>query len=150
MGFGVIFETHSLRAPFDGLIESIFHYKGFQPDHSIERVVPTGHVVVILELDGIERHTYDNDTLQVIENLQGSWVSGIHRNYISISAHQDSEMFVIQFKAFGAHPFLRQPMDQLADKVTLGDNLLGGSFPEFRERLLAAPTSADKFALTDA
>lgn len=146
----MIFETHSLRAPFDGLIESIFHYKGFQPDHSIERVVPTGHVFVIFELDGIERHTYDNDTLQVIENFRGSWVSGIHRNYISISAHQDSEMFVIQFKAFGAHPFLRQPMDQLADKVTPGNNLLGGSFPEFRERLLAAPTSADKFALTDA
>jgi len=36
----MIFETHESPAPYSGLIESIFHFKGFQPDHSIDRVVP--------------------------------------------------------------------------------------------------------------
>ena len=34
------------------------------PDHSIEKVVPTGHVFLIFELDGYTRHTYDNDSLK--------------------------------------------------------------------------------------
>ncbi|MEQ9279351.1 MAG: hypothetical protein RLN83_07615, partial [Balneola sp.] len=45
-------------------IESIFHFKGFNPDHSIERVVPTGHVFLIFELDGFERYTYNNKSLK--------------------------------------------------------------------------------------
>ncbi len=43
----MIFETHEPKPPFDGLVESIFHFSNFEPDHSIERVVPTGHVYVI-------------------------------------------------------------------------------------------------------
>ncbi len=34
----MIFETHTLKAPLNKYIESIFHFKGFMPDHSIERV----------------------------------------------------------------------------------------------------------------
>ncbi len=54
----MILETHEPNAPFNALIESIVHLKDFEPDHSIERVVPTGHVFVIFELDGIERRGY--------------------------------------------------------------------------------------------
>ena len=46
----MIFETHTLKAPLNKYIESIFHFKGFMPDHSIERVVPTGHLFILFEL----------------------------------------------------------------------------------------------------
>ncbi len=146
----MIFETHEPNAPFDGLIESIIHYKDFQPDHSIERVVPTGHVFVIFELDGIERHTFDNETLQPIASFRLAWVTGAHRNYISISAHQHSEMFVIQFRAYGAHPFLHLPMSRIADKVVAGSDILDGELLSLREELITATSSADKFAVADA
>lgn len=145
----MIFETHDITASFSELVESIFHLKGFEPDHSIERVVPTGHVFVIFELDGMQRNTFDNDTLEPIATYRNAWVSGIHRNYISISAHQDSEMFVIQFKAFGAHPFLQLPMDQLADKVVPGSDILEGQLETLREDLAIAATSAEKFAVAE-
>lgn len=145
----MIFETHDITASFSKFVESIFHLKGFEPDHSIERVVPTGHVFVIFELDGMQRNTFDNDTLEPIATYRNAWVSGIHRNYISISAHQDSEMFVIQFKAFGAHPFLQLPMDQLADKVMPGSDILEGQLETLREDLAIAATSAEKFAVAE-
>ena len=69
----------------------------FMPDHSIERVVPDGHIYLIFELDGLTRHTYHNDDLSPKAEFSKAWLSGMHKHYISISAHQDSEMFVIQF-----------------------------------------------------
>jgi len=145
----LIFETHNLRPPFDSLVESIFYYKDFQPDHSIERVVPTGHVFLIFELDGMERHTFDNDTLKPNACYRNVWLSGVHRNYLSISAHQNSEMFVIQFKAFGAHPFLHFPMDQIANTVVAGSDILDGALLQLRDDISTAATPADKFSIAD-
>lgn len=57
------FDTHTPPAPYNDYVESIFHFKGFQPDHSIERVVPSGRVFFLFELDAMERHSYDSETL---------------------------------------------------------------------------------------
>ena len=148
-GRKMIFETHDINAPFSEYVESIFHFKGFTPDHSIERVVPTGHVFVIFELDGMQRNTFDNETLEPNGRFRKAWVSGIHRNYISISAHQDSEMFVMQFKAYGAYPFLQLPMDQLADRVVPASDILDGQLEVLREDIATAPTSAEKFSVAE-
>lgn len=145
----MLFETHESSHVASDLIQSIFHFKGFQPDHSIERVVPTGHVFVIFELDGMVRNTFDNATLKPNASFQQAWVSGMHRNYISISAHPDSEMFVIQFKAYGACPFLHRPMAELAERVVPATELPGARLQEMRQGLFAAASSVDKFQITE-
>ena len=144
---GVIFETFAVPAPFDQYVESVFHFKHFQPDHAIERVVPTGHVFVIFELDGFTRHTYDNTTLKPNADYTKAWVSTIHHEYLSISAHEDSEMLVIQFKAYGARPFLHLNLDEVANRVIPGSEILDGVLLDVREQLFSAGTSADKFAV---
>lgn len=145
----MLFETHQSRHVASDLIESIFHFKGFQPDHSIERVVPTGHVFVIFELDGIERNTFDNVTLEPNAGFRQAWVSGVHRNYISISAHPDSEMFVIQFKAYGAYPFLHRPMAELAERVVPASEFPAARLQELRQMLIAGAESTDKFEVAE-
>ncbi len=111
--------------------------------------MPTGHVFLIFELDGIERHTCDNKPLEPSGTFRKAWVSGLHRNHLSISAHDDSEMFVIQFKAFGAYPFLQLPMQKIADRVVPGEQFSNKDLLTTRERLYAAATSKDKFAVAD-
>jgi len=143
------FQTHETDHAAADLIESIFHFKGFQPDHSIERVVPTGHVFLIFELDDMQRSTFDNETLEANAAFTKAWVSGAHQNYISISAHQDSEMFVIQFKAYGALPFLHRPLHEIAGEVVAADQFPEAELLELREAIVAAPDSVDKFAVAD-
>ncbi len=145
----MIFETYETTEPLSRFVESIFHYKGFQPDHSIERVVPTGHLFVIFELDGFTRHTYDNETLKPNANYQKAWVSGIHQNYLSISAHNDSEMFVIQFKPYGARPFLQVDMDRISDRVVSAEEIRGIDLIALHGQLLNAKTSKEKFSVAD-
>ena len=141
----MIFETHKLDSPLNEYIESIFHFKDLIPEHSIERVVPTGHIFIIFELDGFTRSTYDNDTLEPINSFEKVWISGMHKNYISISAHQKSEMFVIQFKPSGTYPFLHFPVHTLNEKIVPAEEIFGAGIMALREEILSKKTSEEKF-----
>ena len=145
----MIFERHTLQKPIDDYIESIFHYKGFKPDHNIERVVPTGHIFILFELDGIPRNTFDNITLEPNDTFTKVWVSGMHKNYLSISAPQDSEMLVIQFKPAGALPFFNSPIYLINDKVVPAESLFGKEILQLQEKILEQNTSAEKFRVVD-
>ncbi len=145
----MLFKTHTLKEPIQDYIESIFHFKDFTPDHFIERVVPTGHIFIIFELDGFERNTFDNHTLKPNNIFTKVWISGMHKNYISISAHQKSEMFVIQFKPFGAFPFFHIPIQDLNEKVVPAEDVFGTNILDLRELILAKETSEEKFSIAE-
>ncbi len=119
------------------------------PEHSIERIVPTGHIFIIFELDGIPRNTFDNVTLKPNGTFNKVWVSGTHKNYLSISAHQDSEMLTIQFKPYGGFPFFHLPIHQLNDKVIPADEIFGSEILKLRQLILEKPTSTEKFTLAE-
>lgn len=141
----MIYDSHQLKKPLSDYIESIFYYKGFMPDHSIERLVPTGHVFIIFELNGLEYHTFDKDTLKPNGNFRNVWVSGMHKDYLSISAHQDSEMLVIQFKTIGAYPFIKTPIYSLNNKVLNAPEVFGDDILELREQILESENAQIKF-----
>ncbi len=143
----MIFNTHQFKEPLVSYVESMFHFKGFMPDHSIERVIPTGHVFVIFELDGIRRHTFDNKTLEPIASFEKVWVSGVHENYLSISAHPNSEMFVFQFKSYGALPFVHTLICELNDRVIPAEEVFGHEILVLHEAFKTAETSEDKFLI---
>lgn len=145
----MIFETHQLNTIQSKYIESIFHFKDFAPDHSIERVVPTGHVFIIFELDDIPRNTFDNTTLKPNNTYKKVWISGMHKNYISISAHQKSEMFVIQFKSFGTYPFFQFPAENLNEKICTSEEFFENELLTVRENILKQSTSKDKFRIAE-
>lgn len=141
----MIFETHSLPIPLEQYIESVFYFKHFMPDHSKERVVPTGHIFLIFELDNKPRNTFDNETLEPQQTYTKVWVSAMHRNYITISAHEDSEMLVVQFKPFGGYPFLHRPCAELSEQVLPGESVFGDSILDLREQLYNETDFQDKF-----
>ncbi len=145
----MIFETHTLKSPLDQFVESIFYYKDFKPDHSIERVVPTGHMFIIFESDGISRNTFDNETLTVNGTFSKVWVSGMHKNYLSISAHLNSEMFIIQFKPLGAYPFFHAPIHQFNDRVIAAQDIFGNEILKLQKLISEDIAAAEKFRIAE-
>ncbi|MEM9984511.1 MAG: AraC family transcriptional regulator [Bacteroidota bacterium] len=144
------FYPHPLEGTLGKYIDSMFYYHDFFPDHSIERVVPTGHVHLIFELDGFVRNTFDNETLQPQGAFTRAWVSGSHKNYISISAHQKSEMFVIRFKPFGAYPFFKLPICELNNQILPAEKIWGAEVLAIREQLRSRHYPAEKFQVAEA
>ena len=143
------FEAHDVAAPHSDHVEAIFHFSEFTPDHSIERVVPTGHVFLLIELDGMQRTVFDNKSLQPLSVCNDAWISGMQQHYLSISAHQNSSMFVIQFRAAGAYPYLHTPMHELSNRVTPAAELAGAELLALRRELLNSTTSAEKFSAAE-
>lgn len=143
------FKTHKLNGAISKYIESIFHFKDLIPDHSIERVVPTGHISIIFELDGMSRNTFNNDTLKPNKTFSKVWISGMHKKYISISAHQKSEMFVIQFKPFGAYPFFHFPVQELTERIVSAEEIFGNEILNLREEILGGEMSEEKFDIAE-
>ena len=141
----MIFETNKLTEILNQNIESMFYFKDFMPDHSIERVVPTGHVFILIELDGFIRNIFDNTSLNPIKEFHKVWVSGMHKNHISISAHQNSEMLVVQFKPSGAYPFFNQDMSTLNEQVVSGKEIYGSEIYDLRDAITKAELLSDKF-----
>lgn len=128
-------------------IDSIIYFKGYTPEHSIERVVPDGHTYLIFELDNMPRHTFDNDTLEPNKEFTKAWVSGMQSSYISISAMPDSEMYVFRFKPGGIYPFIQKDLDSISDSVIPAESFFGEAIFEFREQLLGADSPEEKFSL---
>ena len=143
----MIFESFTLQPKLDQLIESLFYFKDFVPDHSVERVVPTGHLHLIFELDGHQRHTYHPESLEPMRSFRNVWIAGMHRHHLTISAHQHSEMLVVRFKPDGALPFLHESIHVLNERVIPGEELLGKDILKLRELLVGTEDYQSKFHL---
>ena len=138
------FKSCEINSQLAKYIQSIFHYNDFVPSHSIERVVPTGNIFILVELDNFERKTYNND-LAPVSSYKKAWISGMQQKFINISAHQNSEMLVIQFKPYGLYPFLHKPVSQLLhktvsqllnNKVVATTDYFGNELIEAREEII--------------
>ena len=73
----------------------------------------------------------------------------MHNNFLSISAHQNSEMLVVQFKPGGAHPFLKKPIHEFNNKVKPAEDIFGTEINELRSAILRASNEKEIFALID-
>ena len=142
------FEIYELKYPLAKHIESIFYYKDFVPEHSIERVVPTGNIFILFELDNFPRNTFD-DELKANGAYTKAWVSGMHQKYINISAHQHSEMLIVQLKPLGAYPLFKVSISELNESVMPAEIYFGESVLKIRDEITQKLNVDDKFKLVE-
>lgn len=127
-------------------VGTYIYYQGFMPEHQVERVVPDGSIYLIFELDGMTRQTFVNESLAPKGEFRGAWVSAAQTEYLSISAHANSEMFVVQFKPGGAARLLNGDISQYSNQVIDARELLGEEVMALRQQLLEAVDPAARFA----
>lgn len=144
----MIFENRKLEGILSNYIETIFYHKGYMPEHNIEKVVPTGNVFIIMEFDGFERHTFD-DQLQPTGSYRSVWVSGVHKSHINISAHQNSEMLVIQFKPHGAYPFIKKESKFYSNSVSAAEKIFGASILDVHREVEKETKINSKFQIIE-
>lgn len=144
----MIFKHYQLSESLSKYLETIFYHKGYMPQHSIEKVVPTGNVFIIFEFDGFERKTYDQN-LQPNGHFTKVWVSGMHSSHINISAHKNSEMVVVQFKPEGTYPFFKIDTNTFSNTVNPAEKLLGERILEVRESIEKSETINSKLKVVE-
>ena len=131
-------------------IESLFHIADYTPEHTIERIVPDGLVSIVIELDGQRRHILDNDTHEVLQDCEGSWVSGVFANYISITPLPDTELIALRLFPGHGSALLNVPMSRLNDRVVDGTSIFGNAIEQHRRALLKLQGADEKLACLEA
>lgn len=143
------FALHFPGPPLDRHIESITYYSGFAPNHDREKLLPDGAIQIIVDLTDTPKKLYASETSPQAVDFRKSWISGLQRRWIVIEAQQQSSMMVIRFRPAAAYPFLQHDADALSNAVYSLEDVMGKFAVSLRDRVLAAPTRAAKFAAAE-
>lgn len=146
----MISALHLPAEPLCQIFSSFYYYKGFMPDHEVDRFLPDGNTEVIIDLTDSPKFIFDNDTLQQKQGFTKFWASGVRNEFISIHSGRDSEMLILNLVKGRAFPFFQMPMSEMADRVVEGDLVFGNLIQQIREAVGAAKTPEEKFKITEA
>jgi len=116
------------------------------PPHAAERILPTGALELVINLDEDELRIYRGPT---VRRYAGALVSGAYRSHFGIDTREHASIIGVHFRPGGAWPFLGVPPGALADTHVELAALWGPRAVELRERLCAAPTPDARFALLE-
>lgn len=128
--FHVHFPSGNLYPYIDSIV-----YSEYDPEHSVERLIPDGTVNLIMELGDEPQHTFNNQDLSVKETFKGGWISGIQQEYITISAKNTKGMVVVRFKPAGSYSVLHLPVDEIRNHVIDAELILGREISRLREKI---------------
>ena len=122
--------------PLAGAVELLFCLEEYAPEHRIERLVPNGRVTLVIELDGRPRYIFDHESRKPLQEFRGSWLSGVHSEYLLIGeTTSESRLAAVQFVPGMARPLLHSNLSGLVDRVVSADEVLGPSVLELRATL---------------
>lgn len=145
MEFALSFPTGRLAA----YVEVLTFSSGYAPKHHREKLIPEGATQIIVDLTDRPKRLYASETTPVGVDFAKSWISGIQQRWIVIEAQQGAAMLVIQFRPGAAQAIVRHNASALASSVHPLADVMGGTAVSLRDRILAAPTIAQKFAAAE-
>jgi AraC-like DNA-binding protein len=118
------------------------------PAHSMERIVPSGTLELVVNLHEDELRIYDRDGA-ACRRYSGACVSGAYQRFFVIDTREHASIVGVHWKPGGAYPFLGVPPGALADLHVDLETLWRRLAIELREQLCAAATPAARFAVLE-
>ncbi len=144
----VIFHLHTPAPPLDRFVEFLWLYDGFDPRHTMERLLPDGTMELVIDLREHPKRLHDRNDHSRATLYRRAWLSGMQSEYLVIGASPGS-MMGAHFRAGGAWPFFGRPLSEFAGQVVEFDCVVGADAASLRDSLLEAPTPKNKFALLE-
>jgi AraC-like DNA-binding protein len=105
--------------------------------HASERVLPTGTIELVINLDDRTAGGFD------------SIVAGPHSRFFVLDTSQPASLVGVHFKPSGAFAFLGLPLDELRNRHVPLEALWRRRASELRERLIAAAGTQARFLLLE-
>lgn len=135
--------------PLDTFIERIW-YCADTPVHAQERVLPGGHVDLVINLleDGIR--AYDPAHPGSVRAHSGAVVRGTSTRSFLIDSRLRASMLGVHFRPGGAFPFFGISPSEIVDAHVQLDELWGCDGRNLREQLLEVSSPSERFRLVEA
>lgn len=133
--------------PLANFVEYVWASQG-APAHAKERIVPTGTLELAVSV--VDHGARIDDSVGREWGFSGAVVSGAYRRPFTFDTREDSSVVGVHFKPGRAGMILGLPPGELTDRHVDLDALWGRRARELRERLCAATTTEQRFAILEA
>ena len=139
--------THVPRPPLSTFVEYLWSLQD-APAHALERIVPSGTLELVVNLHEDELRIYDADG-RACRRHAGACVSGASQRFFVIDTREHASIVGVHFWPGKASALLGVPPGAIADQHVDLEALWSRAALELRERLCAAPTSAERFSVLE-
>jgi AraC-like DNA-binding protein len=116
------------------------------PGHAMERVLPSGTLELVVNLDEDELRVYRDGACS---RFAGAVVSGAYRQCFAIDSREHASIMGVHFRPGGAYAVLGVPPGTLADQHVELEALWPRFGRELRAQLCSAATPSARFALLE-
>ena len=118
--------------------------------HSLERILPTGEMSLIINLWENRTRVYDASDSRKFKTFDGSIVAGAYSAFTVIDTDEQRSTAGVVFRPGGAFPFLGLPAGELQDSnASLADLWGRQAASDLRDQLLAARSPEAKFKILE-
>jgi len=136
----MVYAAHTPAPPLAELVEYFWALSDVPP-HARERILPSGTLELVVNLNEDEFRIYDRLHPERFRRLSGAIVSGAYGGYFVIDTLEHASVIGVHFKPGGAPAVLGIPAGALADAHADLQTLWGLGAVELRGRLCAATAS---------
>ncbi len=143
----MIVTNHFPSAPLNAYIDSMRYCDGPAPYRHL-KVLPNPSLNLMINFDDAY-HCYRAGQVRPYSTCAESWSVGLWNTHHILDWPHNMQLFVVDFKPGGAHPFLHLPLSELHNAIVPMDVIWGHLAVEVRERLYDAPTIQARFALLE-
>lgn len=143
------FHRHIPSGPLGEYIALFWYFEGSDTEPRLERLLPTGTVELVIDLNEERVRVYDGDDTARFEAYRGPLVCGVHSDYFVIDAVPNERIAGVHFKPGGAWPFLGVPVSETHNNHLELSAVWGSAADDLREQLLGARSPGEMFALME-
>jgi len=146
----MLFHARAAAAPLADLVDIFWSYEAAVQPHAKERLLPTGTMELIVNLNEDVVRVYDRRTMAA-QTLPGAIIVGAASEFMVIDTADEISVFGVHFKPGGTLPLLgRIPANELRDQHVALEAVWGAAAAhELREQLLAAQSSRERFDVAE-
>jgi len=144
----VPYVTHTPSGVLSRFVD-YFWWLSDAPVHQQERIVPTGTLELVINLNADLFEIRGSDEEACAKRFSGAMVSGAYGRYFVIDTRAHASLLGIHFKPGAARTMLGPPLGELADLHVDLEQLWGPLARELRERLATATDPAARFLLLE-
>ena len=145
----MLMRSHIPSPPLSNFVEMFWFYDGYVQPHAKERLLPTGTIELVVNLNEDETRMYDRNDLDKLESYRGSVVCGPHSEFFVIDTAEQASVIGVHFKPGGARPFFKLPADELHNQTVSLEDVWGREADRLRDRLLEARAVETRFAILE-
>jgi AraC-like DNA-binding protein len=141
--------SHIPAPPLDRFIEQICYFSMSGPAHLYERVLPSGRIQLVLNLEEDSIAVFEGLDPRTRRTMPGMLVAGPSSQCALIGTDCLRSILTVVFHPGGSFPFLRPPALEFRDRDTALEDVWNQESPRLRQRLLEAPLVNCKFRIIE-